>query len=53
MWLGAINVTGFKNALESSHAVFLIELRTLRQVGNAVKILHLEKIRSTFSAGRN
>jgi len=39
VWLGAINVTGFKNALESCHTVFLVELRTLRKVGDTVKIL--------------
>jgi hypothetical protein len=42
-----------KYALESRHAMSLVELRTLRQVGDMVKILQLEKIRSAFSAGRN
>src|SRR2546421_11938070 len=53
VWFSAINVACFKYALESRHAMFLVELRTLRQVGHTVKILHLEKIRSAFSAGRN
>jgi hypothetical protein len=53
VWLSAVNVTRLKNPLESGHAVFLVELRTLSQVGNTVKILDLEKIRPAFSAGRN
>src|ERR1700730_642414 len=53
VWLSAIKVTCFKNAFESSHAMFLVELWTLRQVGNTVKILHLEEIRPAFGAGRN
>jgi hypothetical protein len=51
MRLGSINVTGFKDTFEPGHSVLLVELRTLRQVCDAVKILDLKQVRSALGAG--
>src|SRR4029077_10409022 len=48
---GSINVTGFKDPFESGHSVLLVELRTLGQICDAVKILDLKQIRSALGAG--
>src|SRR5262249_48423094 len=52
MWLRAVHVTRLIYALEPRNAVFLIELRALGEVGDAVEILQLKEIRSAFSPGR-
>src|SRR6516164_1980876 len=46
--LGAINVAGFVNPFEACHAVFLVELRALREVSGPLEIPDLEKIGAAF-----
>src|SRR5262245_38448789 len=47
--LRAINVPCLIDTLEPRDSVLLVELRTLREVGDAVEIFQLEEIRSAFS----
>src|SRR6516162_4964769 len=48
VWLSAIDVARFVDALQPSHSVFLIELRTLCEIRYAIKILDLEKIAASL-----
>src|SRR5262245_27164160 len=46
--LGAINVTGLEHALETGHAMLLVELRALRQISNTFEIPNGEQISTAF-----
>ena len=48
--LRAVDVTGLEDALEARNAVLLVELRALREIGNAIEVLDLEEIRSALGA---
>src|SRR5678809_480502 len=45
---GAINVPRFKYPLESRDSVLLVELRTLREIRDAIEIANREQIRSSL-----
>jgi hypothetical protein len=50
MGLGSIDVTSFKNSFKTGDAVFFVELRALRQIRDAIKVLQLEEIGATLSS---
>jgi hypothetical protein len=39
-----VDVPSFKHPLQARDAVLFVELRTLRQIGNAIEILDLEEV---------
>src|SRR5215468_9889288 len=51
--LRAVNVPCLIDPLETCAPMFLVELRALREVGDAVEIFQLEEIRSAFGPGRH
>jgi hypothetical protein len=50
MGLGSIDVTRFKNPFKTGDAVLFVELRALRQIRDAIKVLQLEEIGSTLGS---
>src|SRR5947199_3704424 len=51
--LGAIDVARLENAFQPEHAVLLVELRTLRQVCDAIEVADLEEVASYLRPSRN
>src|SRR5579862_4057685 len=51
--LRAIDMRGLIHTFQPGNAVFLIELRALREIGNAVKVFNFEKIAAAFSSTRD
>src|SRR5262249_28629458 len=49
--LRAINVPCLIDPLEARDSMFLVELRTLRKISDAVEIFQFEEIRSAFGPG--
>src|SRR5215469_15247094 len=49
--LGAINVPRLEHALEGGDAMLFVELRTLREVGDAIEVVDREQIGPPFGAG--
>src|SRR5215472_13903055 len=53
VWLRAIDMSRFENPLESSNTMLFVKLWTLSQIGDALKILHFEKIASALGTRRD
>src|ERR1700737_1127769 len=51
--LGSIHMTRLKNSLKTRNSVFLVKLRALCQVSDAVKVIQFEEIRSPLGPRRN
>ena len=51
--LGPIYVTCFEDSLQARHGMFLVKLRTLRQICDTVEVLQLEQICSAFRSRRH
>src|SRR5499426_2680852 len=51
--LRAVNVPCLIDSLEARDPMFLVELRTLRKIGDAVEIFQLEEIRSALGPRRH
>src|SRR5215472_18754210 len=53
VWLRAIDMSRFENPLKSSNTMLFVKLWTLSQIGDALKILHFEKIASALGTQRD
>src|ERR1700738_2981658 len=50
---GTVDVPGLEYALKCGNPMFLVELRTLRQIGDAFKVLDRKEIAASFGSGSN
>src|SRR5690242_17497675 len=50
MWLSAINMPGLEHSFEGRHPMFLVELRTLRQVCRPAEVVECEQIAAALGA---